>query len=160
MGLRRAMTTALTALQEAGLERPDAIIGGTARGQEEDTEALLTALSTEGESASMPTHFMQSTHNTVCSQIAIRTKCNGYNCTYAHGDVSFECALLDAMLQLRSGAATSVLVTSNDEGADYTSTAMVLQTNPTVKPIGILEDVKIEHITGKGDKARITITRC
>lgn len=160
VGLRRALTTALTALQEAGLERPDAIIGGTARGQVEDTETLLTALCTEGESTSMPTRFMQSTHNTVCSQIAIRTKCHGYNCTYAQGEQSLACALLDAMLQLRSGAAESVLVTLNDEGEDYTSEAMVLQTNPTSAPIGILEDVKIEHITGKGDEAQITIRKC
>lgn len=149
--LRRAMVTALTALEQADVPCPDAIIGGTGQGQESDTVALLEALRIEGESASQPTHFMQSTHNTVCSQIAIRTKCHGYNSTYSHGGVSFEQALFDAMLQLRAGAASSVLVTANDEESDYASVAMVLQTNPTVEPICILEDVRLQHTQAEAE---------
>jgi hypothetical protein len=59
--------------------------------------------------------------------------------------VSFEEALFDAMLQLRAGEAESVLVTANDEGDDYASVAMVLQTSPTVEPVCILEDVRLMH---------------
>ena len=62
-----------------------------------------------------PTHFMQSTHNTISSLIAIHGKCHGYNTTYSHQGVSFESALLDAFVQMRLGDIETALVTGNDE---------------------------------------------
>lgn len=62
-----------------------------------------------------PTYFMQSTHNTISSNIAIHTKCHGYNITYTHGNQSLEWALRDAKMLLRSGKVRSVLVGLHDE---------------------------------------------
>ena len=62
-----------------------------------------------------PTYFMQSTHNTISSGIAIFTKCHGYNVTYSHGKDSLQWALRDAEMLLRSGKAKSVLVGLHDE---------------------------------------------
>src|SRR3712207_1976811 len=71
--LKRALVTALKAISLSGIDRPDAIINGTALGCVEHSEQLLDALAAEGEEVSMPTHFMQSTHNTIASLIAIHT---------------------------------------------------------------------------------------
>jgi len=93
---------------------PDAIITGTGLGSVEDTEKILAELTVE-EKFLNPTPFIQSTYNTISSQIAISLKCNGYNSTYVHRTNSFESALLDAMLQIRDGSASRVLAGGIDE---------------------------------------------
>ena len=72
----------------------------------------------EGESGLSPTAFMQSTHNTIGSMVAIALGCHGYNCTYSQDGVSFESALLDAVMQLESGEAGNSLVGAHDEITD------------------------------------------
>ena len=72
--LKRAVATSKEALKAADLERVDAIITGTGYGCIENTEFFLDALSTEGEQLLKPTYFMQSTHNTISSLVAIQTK--------------------------------------------------------------------------------------
>ena len=62
-----------------------------------------------------PTYFMQSTHNTISSNIAIRTRCHGYNVTYTQGKESLARAVRDAEMLLREGKARTVLVGCHDE---------------------------------------------
>ena len=62
-----------------------------------------------------PTYFMQSTHNTISSNIAIRTHCHGYNVTYTQEGDSFAWALRDARLLLQSGKVKTVLVGCHEE---------------------------------------------
>jgi len=95
------------------VETPDAIISGTALGCWENSEALLRLLE-EGEVLLSPTLFMQSTHNTISSHIAIRTRCHGYNVTYSQQWESLQWALRDAELLLRSGRCKTVLVGCHD----------------------------------------------
>ncbi|MDE7403107.1 MAG: beta-ketoacyl synthase chain length factor [Muribaculaceae bacterium] len=113
--LKRALCTSLSALRQAGLNNPDAIITGTGMGCLENSEKFLLQLAQLGESCLKPTLFMQSTHNTISSLIGINIKCHGYNNTYSQKACSFESALLDAWLQLKAGAIKSVLVGSHDE---------------------------------------------
>lgn len=113
--MRRALVTALKTIQDSGITQPDAIITGTGLGCIENTELFLDQLSRDGEEMLKPTYFMQSTHNTVSSLIAIKTKCHGYNSTYSHKSISFDSALMDAFVQLRLGDINSALVTGNDE---------------------------------------------
>lgn len=113
--LKRAIATSQEALKASGLAEVDAVVTGTGLGCIENTELFLTALCKEGEHALKPTHFMQSTHNTISSLIAIQLKNHGYNATYAHKGVSFESALLDAFTQLRLGMIHSALVGGHDE---------------------------------------------
>lgn len=113
--LKRAMVTSTRALSEAGITVPDAVISGTGRGCMADTESFIQALIAEGEMANQPTHFMQSTHNTIGSLIAIQTHCHGYNATYSHNGHSFDWALLDACMQLEQGTVGNALVSCNDE---------------------------------------------
>lgn len=58
---------------------------------------------------------MQSTHNTISSNIAIKTQCHGYNVTYTQGAQSLQWALRDAEMLLRSGRCHTVLVGCHDE---------------------------------------------
>ena len=58
---------------------------------------------------------MQSTHNTIGSNIAIKTHCNGYNVTYTQESHSLDWAIRDAEMLLRSGKVKNVLVGCHDE---------------------------------------------
>ncbi len=113
--IKSSLLSSLQALEQAGIECPDAIITATSLGCLENSERLLVQLHEEGEAMLKPTYFMQSTHNTISSNIAIHTKCHGYNITYTHGNQSLEWALRDAKMLLRSGKVRSVLVGLHDE---------------------------------------------
>ena len=113
--MKSSLLSSLKAMEQAGIEKPDAIITATALGCLENSELLLNQLQEEGEVMLKPTYFMQSTHNTIGSGIAIFTKCHGYNVTYTHGKDSLEWALRDARMLLKSGKAKNVLVGLHDE---------------------------------------------
>ncbi len=113
--LKRALVTSKEALEAAELETIDAIITGTGYGCIENTELFLNALSTEGEQLLKPTYFMQSTHNTISSLVAIKTPNHGYNVTYAHKGISFDSALQDAWWQFKLGKINTALVGGHDE---------------------------------------------
>ncbi|MCL2072946.1 MAG: beta-ketoacyl synthase chain length factor [Marinilabiliaceae bacterium] len=113
--LKRALTTALCALKKSDIVMPDAIITGTGLGCIENTEKFLNSMIDNNEELLSPSFFMQSTHNTISSQIALHLKCNGYNSTYSHRGTSFDAALLDAIMQLELGDISNALVGGHDE---------------------------------------------
>lgn len=174
--LKRALVTALKCLHDSGIAHPDAIINGTALGSIEDSEKILEGLASEGENVSMPTHFMLCTHNAVASLIGIYTQSHGYNCTYSQGPVSFESALLDAFLQLKSGQIKTALVCANDEltpslkaklskaglASDCIkdrSLAWMLSSEKGEKALYELTNVEILHRKGEPDEAKIETTK-
>ena len=112
--LKSALMTSLRALETAAVS-PDAIVTATAHGSLEYSERLLTAMATGD--AFKPTYFMQSTHNTTGSTIAIHLKCHGYNTTISQGQQSMQWALYQAELLIRSGRCKTVLVGCHDEMA-------------------------------------------
>ena len=97
------------------IEKPDAIITATSRGMLENSEKFLIDMVENGESLLKPTLFMQSTHNTIGSSIAIRLGCHGYNTTYSQGNESLDWAMRDAERLIKSGKANCVLVGVHDE---------------------------------------------
>ena len=113
--MKAAHLASFRALKEAGIERPDAIITATSRGMLEISMQFLEDIAANGEELLKPTLFMQSTHNTLSSAIAIRTGCHGYNITYSHGDDSMKWAMRDAERLIATGKAETVLVGSFDE---------------------------------------------
>lgn len=117
-GMKRALVTALKVMNESGVEHPDAIMTGTGLGCLDSTEKFLDAMIENGEQTLSPTHFMQSTHNTIGSALAIYTKTHGYNTTYSHGCMSFDQALQDAWMQMKLGKIGSALVGGHDEMVD------------------------------------------
>lgn len=122
--LKRAVSTSIAALDDSGIHQPDAIITGTGMGCMENSEKFLIDLCRFGENCLKPTLFMQSTHNTISSLIAIILKCHGYNNTYSHRGVSFESALLDAWIQIKGGMICNALVGSHDEVTPFMALVM------------------------------------
>lgn len=116
--LKAATMTSMRALNAAGVDCPDAIITATALGMLDNSERFLESMTLDGEEALSPTQFMQSTHNTLSSAIAIRTKCHGYNITYTHGARSLDQALADARRLIATGKARTVLVGCHDESTE------------------------------------------
>lgn len=112
--LKRTLAVSVDAIRESGIERPDAIITGTKWGSIESSELFLRDLLSYGEQMLKPTHFMQSTHNTLGSLIAIQTKNHGYNCTHSQGKDSLRVALLDAQMQIELGYIDTALVGLHD----------------------------------------------
>ncbi len=115
--MKAATLTSLMALREANIECPDAIITATANGMLETSEKFLVDMVDNGEETLSPTLFMQSTHNTIGSAIAIRTHCQGYNITYTQGKDSMKWALRDAERLIRIGKVKTVLVGCHDESS-------------------------------------------
>lgn len=113
--LKMGIGAGLMCLKNDDALPPDAIIVGTAMGCFEDTDKFLRSIDENQERTLTPTSFIQSTHNTVAGQIALLTKNHGYNLTYVHQNLSFEFALLDAMMLLNEKEADKVLVGAVDE---------------------------------------------
>lgn len=113
--LKAATLTSLTVLKEACVEIPDAIITATSYGMMENSEKFLEEMLENRESLLKPTLFMQSTHNTIGSSVAIRLCCHGYNITYCQGERSLEWGMKDAVRLIQTGRAETVLVGCHDE---------------------------------------------
>ena len=145
--LRRGLMTSLVALKRVGVEHPDAIIIGTADGCVVETANFLHSLYTDGEGCLSPTHFIQSTYNTLSSLISIHTKTHGYNSTYSHGKDSLKSALLDAMLQLQFGDISNALVGLHDE-VNETAVVYFLDANATNALASISNIEDLDRICG------------
>lgn len=117
--LKRAIVTSFTALKKSDIEVPEAIITGTGMGCMENSEKFLIDLANYGENCLKPSLFMQSTHNTISSLVAILLKCHGYNNTFSHKGISFDSALLDAWIQIKAGVITNALVGAHDETTPF-----------------------------------------
>lgn len=115
--VKMGVATALQAMKESKVEMPDAIITGTGLGCLEDTASFLHKLSATEEVLN-PTPFIQSTHNTIGSQVALLLNCQNYNNTFSHRAFSFESALFDSILLLEEKPEIKILVGSADEITD------------------------------------------
>lgn len=133
--LKRTLAVSLQTLLDAGQLAddgtrrpfvPDAIITGTAWGNAESSETFLRDMLTGGEQLLKPTPFMQSTHNTIGSLIAINTRNHGYNNTHSQGDDSLRMAMLDAYMLLQSGQIDSALVGLHDSVPSRVNEAYLL----------------------------------
>jgi 3-oxoacyl-[acyl-carrier-protein] synthase II len=113
--LKMGISAGLMCLRKNPDQPVDAIIVGSAMGCFEDTDKFLRSIAENDERMLTPTSFIQSTHNTVAGQLALLEKCHGYNFTYVHQNLSFEYALLDALLLLKEAEAKNILVGGVDE---------------------------------------------
>jgi 3-oxoacyl-[acyl-carrier-protein] synthase II len=109
------------AIQQADLKNVDAIITGTGLGCFEDSERFLLAILNNDEQFLTPTSFIQSTHNTVGSQIALIMKCHDYNFTYVHRGFSFESTLQDALMLFEEGKETILVGGIEEHTPNYVS---------------------------------------
>lgn len=96
----------------------DAISVGTALGCLKDTEKFLNTFITTSSDTLSPTAFIQSTHNTIGGQISLALGNHAYNMTHTQNSVSFEVALIDALMCATDGK-TNILVGAADEAIDF-----------------------------------------
>ena len=113
--MRRIVVAAKRALSEAGIDKPDAIVCATQWGCMLQSMRFLQDMIDSNEQQLKPTPFIQSTHNTIASLIAILTGNNGYNCTYSQGKQSLQCAITDIEAQMSLGLIHNALVLEFDE---------------------------------------------
>src|SRR5690606_22532172 len=89
----------------------------------------------------------------VGAQIALGLQCKAYNFTYVNGAVSFESALIDALLQIEEEEASTVLVGGVEESGEATMT--FLELNGTIKskeaaPYSVLESQSAGAVFSEG----------
>ena len=123
--LKYGTSAGLQALRDAAIASPDAISTGTGFGLLDDSGKFLRNVTEAEEGIVSPTAFIQSTHNTVSSNIALSVGCYGHNNTFVHKGFSFESALIDAqMLMGETPAMQNILAGAYDENTDYSFTIM------------------------------------
>ena len=137
-GVRMGVVASTIALEEAGINAPEAIITGTGMGCLIDSKNFLKKMIDNDEQYLTPTSFIQSTHNTVGGQIALGMTCKSYNVTHVHSATSFESSLLDGLLMLEDDL-HNILIGGVDEISDY-----------TVDLYKLIEHVKNEEILSDG----------
>lgn len=116
--MRRIVVAAKRAMKEAEIDMPDAIICATQWGCMAQSMRFLQDMIDSDEQQLKPTLFIQSTHNTIASLVAILTSNHGYNATYSHGKKSLLCALEDMKTQMALGLIKTALVLEFDEQVD------------------------------------------
>jgi beta-ketoacyl synthase-like protein len=94
------------------------IIGTASTGMEESIQFMKQIIDHE-EGILSPGAFVQSTANTVASQISQITGNKGYNSTHVQGGLAFENALLDAAMLLAENPSNTYLLGGVDEIGAY-----------------------------------------
>lgn len=145
-------------LRKAEIVSPSAIITATGYGCLADSEKFLRAIISTGETQLPPTPFIQSTFNTIGSQLAILCDCRGYNMTFVNRFSSFDDALIDSILSIGDGEKNVLLVAADEmtptlskilqrmnlpnegEGA----AAILLSSEPCAATIAVIESISLD----------------
>lgn len=107
--IKMGVAGGLTCLNEQNTTSADSIITATGLGCLVDTEKFLNAVIENNEEMLNPTAFIQSTFNTIGSQIALLIGSHSYNNTFVHRGLSFESALIDSMMRINEGDKNSLV---------------------------------------------------
>ena len=132
--LKRTVACSLQTLHQCPEVVPDAIITATVWGSAISAITFFHDMMRQGEAFLKPTLFMQSTHNTMSSLIAIQTHNHGYNVTHSQLDDSLPHAFLDAWLQMQSGRIRSALVGIHDSIPVFDNRSYLLCTADALPP--------------------------
>lgn len=108
--LCQLIASAHSALQQSGIDKPDAIVVCTVWGCIVQTVSLLDQLTENGENSLSPTAFMNSTHNTAACTLARTLDCKGFNITLVSDYNPLKKAEFQAEMLIKRGVAKSVLV--------------------------------------------------
>lgn len=131
--VKMGVACGLECIGDMASEKIHGIITATGLGCLADTEKFLNTLIENEERMLNPTPFIQSTFNTIGAQIALFRQIHAYNMTYVHRGLSFESALLDAMLKIWEGA-ENILVGAMDE---ITESSYIIQ-----QRLGLLKEIQ------------------
>lgn len=95
------------------------IIIGTANGGMEDCIKFLNQIIDYDEGMLTPGNFVQSTPNAIAAQLGLLSNNKGYNITHVHRGLSFENAMLDAVMMLKEYPGNNYLLGGIDEISSY-----------------------------------------
>ncbi len=118
MGIETSRT-AITNAQIATDVNRVSVCWGTGLGMVSQTAAFVENIFEKNEAEPMPTAFTNSVHNAVSSAIAINGKFGGLNSAVTAKEISFECALAQAIREINSGACDVSVVGASDEFIKY-----------------------------------------
>jgi 3-oxoacyl-[acyl-carrier-protein] synthase II len=127
--LKMSIACSIDCLEKSGIDKPDAVIVGTAMGCSIHTKNFLEKIASSNGELISPTSFIVSTHNTIAGQISLLLKTHGYNMTHTQNSLSFEQGLIDAEICLNTEC-KNVLVGGADE-EEYTIYNMYARLNNT-----------------------------
>lgn len=113
--MRNIVAAARQAMTESGITKPDAIVCATQWGCMLQSMRFLQDMIASDEQQVKPTQFIQSTHNTIASLIAILSGNHGYNATYAQGPHATDAAKEDIFTQMSLGLIDNALLIRFDE---------------------------------------------
>ena len=99
----------------------DGIIISTGNGGLGECVQFLDQIIKYDEGTLTPTHFVNSTANSISGSLALSSKNKGYNATFVGHGFGFESALLDALMHFEEGNTHSLLVGGVDEISAYNS---------------------------------------
>jgi hypothetical protein len=94
---------------------PKGIIIGTANAGMEESIQFMKQVIEHEEGILTPGTFVQSTANTIASQIGLLSRNKGYNITHVHGGLAFENAIIDTAMLLKENPLNTYLVGGVDE---------------------------------------------
>ena len=100
-------------------QTPDGIIIGTANGGMEDCIKFLNQIISYQEGILTPGNFVQSTPNSIASQVSLLSTNKGYNITHVHRGLAFENAIIDAVMLVKEDPAKNYLLGGVDEISAY-----------------------------------------
>ncbi|KXK16665.1 MAG: 3-oxoacyl-ACP synthase [Candidatus Parvibacillus calidus] len=95
------------------------IITGTGRGCLSKTEQFLRDITTYKETALNPTHFIQSTNNTIGGMIALKLNVNTYNMTYVNQGLTVLNVLTDTEILVKENPGKNVLFGFFEENTEF-----------------------------------------
>ncbi len=144
------------ALMAKGETEISGIVVGTGLGCMENTGKFLDQFVSRSEGILAPTAFIQSTHNTVAGQIALTLGNTCYNSTYTQRGVSFENALIDAMM-LCNETKANILVGGIDE---FTPLMAQLAQKATLDSKLFGEGASFLVLSYQADGARSKVSAC
>lgn len=168
--VKMGVACGLQCIQKNASRPIDAIITATGLGCIADTEKFLCSIIENNEQLLNPTAFTQSTFNVVGAQIALLTNNHAYNNTFVHRGLSFESALIDAMMRINEGD-KNILVGAIDEATAITQAIMQrlgLLNDATLgegaqffaigdEPLGAYTELKaVKTLSGKIDHAEVS----
>ncbi|HEV7230624.1 MAG TPA: beta-ketoacyl synthase chain length factor [Bacteroidia bacterium] len=113
----------------------DGIVIATSAGGIEDSMKFLTQIVDYEEGTLTPTHFVQSTPNSLAGMLAILSKNTGYNTTHSNKSLSFEAALQDALLLFQEGACSSLLVGNTEQFSQHNYNIESLESTYKTEPV-------------------------
>jgi hypothetical protein len=112
---RIGVGAALSLIQQQTATSINGIIIGTANAGMEESIQFVKQITDHEEGMLAPGAFVQSTPNTIASQISLLSNNKGYNNTHVHRGLAFENALLDAVMLLKENPLNTYLLGGVDE---------------------------------------------